>query len=165
MPYYRVLNKDIQNNDMVLDVGCGSNSALRHILLTPKIVDGIEVDNNAYKKALESKYYRKIYHKNILDIISRIPNKSYDVVLLSDIIEHFNTKNAKFLIKECERIAIKKVIIFTPNGFMKQDDIDGNKYQKHLSGWDPEYFIKNNYSVDTLNCKEVSSIYAIKEIQ
>ena len=34
-----------------------------------------------------------------------------------------------------EKVARKKVIVFTPNGFVPQRPYDGNPFQEHLSGW------------------------------
>lgn len=44
-----------------------------------------------------------------------------------------------------EKIARKKVIIVTPNGFLPQEPLDGNPYQKHISGWEISEFIKKGY--------------------
>jgi len=37
-----------------------------------------------------------------------------------------------------ESIAIKNLIIFTPNGFLRQEAFDSNPWQEHISGWDIE---------------------------
>jgi hypothetical protein len=46
-----------------------------------------------------------------------------------------------------ESIASKKVILFTPNGFLKQGYVEGSKWQKHNSGWSVEEFQKLGYTV------------------
>jgi hypothetical protein len=40
------------------------------------------------------------------------------------------------ILKKAEKWARKKVIVNSPNGFVKQSSLDGNKFQEHLSGWD-----------------------------
>jgi hypothetical protein len=51
-----------------------------------------------------------------------------------DLIEHVSKKEGNALIQDMERIASKKILIFTPNGFLRQQSHDGD-LQEHLSGW------------------------------
>ena len=46
-----------------------------------------------------------------------------------------------------ETIARKKVIIYTPNGFLPQDEKYGNPLQLHVSGWTPEQMKQMGYRV------------------
>jgi len=73
------------------------------------------------------------------------PNKSFDAVILIDVIEHLTKKDGIALLKKMEKWANKKIIITTPNGFVSQPSVDDNKLQLHLSGWKPQEFINKNY--------------------
>jgi hypothetical protein len=50
-----------------------------------------------------------------------------------------------------ENVAKKKIIIFTPNGFLRQDEYDGDKLQIHKSGWTVDEFKKLGYEVKGIN--------------
>lgn len=98
------------------------------------------------------------------------PN-SVDTVFLMDVIEHLEKEDGKKLLQPTINLAIKQMVIFTPLGFMKQDELIGpdpwgmetgaNNLQVHRSGWLPEdfehipganIFICNNFhTVNNLN--------------
>ena len=65
--------------------------------------------------------------------------KSFDTVLVLQLIEHLTRENGLKLIADAEKIARKKVILATPVGFLK--------YDFHLSGWEPEELEKLGYTV------------------
>jgi len=46
-----------------------------------------------------------------------------------------------------EKIAKKKIILFTPNGFLYQGKYDNNDYQIHKSGWSLNEMKKMGYKV------------------
>jgi len=78
--------------------------------------------------------------------------KSVSSVLLSDVVEHFTKKDALTVIRQAEEVAVKRVVIFTPRGYFPQDGYDyynmqGEKYQQHRSGWEPEEFEAMGYDV------------------
>jgi len=50
-----------------------------------------------------------------------------------------------------EEIATKKVIIFTPNGFLPQGEYDNNPWQIHHSGWDVEEMQDLGYNIIGIN--------------
>jgi hypothetical protein len=52
-----------------------------------------------------------------------------------DVLEHLSKEDGYAMLHAMERIASKKVLIFTPNGFLPQESTDGDM-QAHLSGWD-----------------------------
>ncbi|MCM8802024.1 MAG: SAM-dependent methyltransferase, partial [Candidatus Omnitrophica bacterium] len=51
------------------------------------------------------------------------------------------------LIEKMEKIAKKKVIIFTPNGFLPQKEYENNPWEVHRSGWTAEEMKKMGYKV------------------
>jgi hypothetical protein len=62
-------------------------------------------------------------------------DKSFDAVVLLEVLEHMDKESGEKVINMAKRIAKKKVILSTPNGFINQNEVDGNSLQKHLSGW------------------------------
>ena len=70
------------------------------------------------------------------ELRDKVVPKSFDCVVALDLIEHLDKSDGFKLIKIMESIARKKVIIFTPNGFLKQEPYDDNIWQEHKSGWE-----------------------------
>ncbi len=64
-----------------------------------------------------------------------IPGKSFDYCIAFDLIEHLSAHEGHLLIYEMERIARKKIYIFTPNGFVEQHPRPDNPFDAHISGW------------------------------
>jgi ubiquinone/menaquinone biosynthesis C-methylase UbiE len=73
-------------------------------------------------------------------------DKTFDVATCIEVIEHLPKNNGFYLLNELERIA-KKVIITTPNVSFKQEALDNNPFQKHLSRWFVKDFIERGYKV------------------
>ena len=57
---------------------------------------------------------------DVMDLSNHVSKNSHDAVIALDLIEHLDKDSGFKLLKMLERIAIKKVIIFTPNGFLRQ---------------------------------------------
>jgi hypothetical protein len=47
--------------------------------------------------------------------------------------------------------ARKKIILFTTNGFVSQQEYDGNKLQRHVSGWNLSDLKAKGYQVYGIN--------------
>lgn len=85
------------------------------------------------------------YHRigDLRTILPTIEARSYDLVYALDVIEHLVTDDGVKMLVEMERIARRRVLIFTPNGFMKQDGV--NQWQTHRSGWVDRQFKSMGY--------------------
>ncbi|MCL4418174.1 MAG: class I SAM-dependent methyltransferase [Patescibacteria group bacterium] len=140
--FYRLLKKELEGYDSVLDVGCGVSSPLSRID-RPSHLEGIDL--------VPAKSVNKIFDKykkgNILLIEKHYKNKSFDVVVLFHVLEHLKRSEGKVFLKKLEKIAKKKIIICTPNGFIPQDPHSGNIYQEHLSGWFVKDFKTRGYKI------------------
>lgn len=140
------IEKHLEGCETILDVGCGDNSPIG--LLEEKYTT---VGMDAYKPSIEASKKRKIHDSYIVGDIrmlnSLVKKKSYDAVVALDVIEHLNKDDGYKLLDSMERIARKKVILVTPNGFIPQYNKD-NKLQAHLSGWTVEDFTKRGYYVE-----------------
>lgn len=133
------LQRELKGSKSVLDLGCGPNSPIRQCDVKYSVgVDGY----NPY--ILESKK-NQIHNKYILAEISKIKfkEKSFDTVILIDVIEHLEKKEGEVLLKKVENWARKKIIVNTPNGFVP--GIDPNPFQIHRSGWTIKEMQKKGY--------------------
>lgn len=148
----KLLQREIIGNcESVLDVGCGSNSPLR--FCSDRLSYSCGVD--AFEKSIEISSARKIHNEyrlmNVMEIGNHFKEGSFDCVLASDLIEHLTKEDGRQLLKLMERIARKKVIVYTPNGFLEQREYDSNTMQVHLSGWSINEMRKLGYRVTGVN--------------
>lgn len=119
----------------LLDVGCGAESPIRRF--SHRLTDSVGVD--CFEPSLDRSRRAGIHARyvciDVLDITQHFAPASFDCVLASDVIEHLDKADGVRLIGGLERLARRKVLIFTPNGFQPQRAIDGNVHQVHRSGW------------------------------
>jgi len=93
-----------------------------------------------FKPYLEESKRKKIHTEYIEKKVEEVdfPDKSFDAVILIEVLEHLPEKQGYEILKKAEKWAKKKVIVSMPNGFLPQKALDGNPFQKHLSGWSIE---------------------------
>lgn len=106
-------------------------------------IDGIEV----FKECITPVHnycYNNIYIGDALDIISSL-KRSYDLVLLIDILEHFEYEDGVKLI-EILLSSGNKILVSTPKDIGPEDHRQGasfnNKYQIHRFQWKMKHFKK-----------------------
>lgn len=145
--YYYLLNRELAGASSILDVGCGTGSPLKDISLSA----GYKVGVDAFEEAIEESRKQQIHHdyhqENILKIDTLFKPNSFDCVIALDLIEHLTRDEGMELIEKMERISSRKIIIFTPNGFIPQGDHRGNPWQAHKSGWHVSDFRQLGFSV------------------
>lgn len=144
--YYNALERELKGMESVLDVGCGSNSPLAQVKKTFYSV-GIDIFKPSIKKSKKVKIHDDYKIGDILKIDTFFKPKSFDAVLALDIIEHLSKKDGRKLLALMEKLAKKKVIIFTPYGFTQQHPYEENPFQVHKSGWYVENFKNRGYKV------------------
>ena len=125
------LKRELSNCYSVLDLGCGSNSSIQYCNIPFSV--GVEI----FEPYLEESRKKKIHNKYIKEDIRKIDfePKSFDAVVALDVIEHLTKEEGYRLIKNMERWARKKIIVFVPNGYVKQSEYEGNQFQQHKCGW------------------------------
>lgn len=133
----KILKKELHDCKNVLDLGCGERSPLHLLKDDPKFKNLYSVGVDVFspyilKNVKENKIHSKYINQNIFEI--DFPEKSFDCVIMLDVIEHFEKKDFLKFLPKLEKIA-KKIVIMTPNGFVQQKEYDENPYQLHKSGW------------------------------
>jgi hypothetical protein len=102
--------------------------------------------------------YRQL---DIRELADGYPPRSFDGVVAFDVLEHLEKREGLRLLDSMERIARKKVIVFTPNGFLEQPPSPTNPFQEHLSGWSVDDLARRGYVVTGFNgWKPLRGMYA-----
>jgi hypothetical protein len=147
---YEELSNALIGCKTLLDVGCGNDSPIKYY--TGKMYS---VGIDAYMPSIITSSTNKIHNNymcmNINMIGEKFYDKSFDYVLAFDLIEHLTKDESTDLINMMERIAIRKVIIFTPNGFVPQGKAFGNPFQEHKCGWTVDELTIRGYDVIGMN--------------
>ena len=146
IPHTADLINAVDDCETFLDLGCWKDSPLKHVTNRGYSV-GVDLYKTYIKESKEKKIHDKYYCMNVLDAFKKFGENSFDCVLALSLIEHLNRKDGLKLLKNMEKIARKKVVVLTPNGFIPNDDFDGNDLQNHLSGWTVKDFKKRNYNI------------------
>jgi hypothetical protein len=134
--FINTIYKETQDCKTLLDIGCGFNLGIKKTTTRMDRSVGIDTFAPSIEKAKIEKTHNEFIIDNIDNALCNISDKSFDVVIALDLIEHFTKEKGLWLISEMNRIAIKKIIIFTPNGFVSQSPFDNNPFQEHISGWE-----------------------------
>ncbi|MES2200698.1 MAG: class I SAM-dependent methyltransferase [candidate division FCPU426 bacterium] len=141
----RLLRRELAGMQSVLDLGCGSNSRLQFVP-GPERKVGVDAFQPSLDKAMAKGIYHEV-HCMPLDQIE-LPEKSFDAVIALDLVEHFEKPEGLAFISKMESLAKKKVLIFTPNGFLPQAPYEDNPWQEHKSGWDTAELRALGYQVE-----------------
>lgn len=120
----------------ILDVGCGLS--LKSKYLPAKIRVGVDIYPE-YFKHIESDVPYVVVKYDARKLREIFEPKSFDLVIATDIVEHLHFDEAMSMIRQCEEIARKAVILETPMGMVHQNlDITGHgghEWQTHRSAW------------------------------
>lgn len=143
-----LIRRHIEPSHSILDLGCGIMGA------TDRIGVG-HVGVDAYQPYLEK---IKASGPTILMDLKAIPiarpflAKSYAYVLLLDVLEHLPVEWHMPIVEEAERIATRKVFVYSPDGMMAQEAWDAwglghNPLQAHISAVYAEDFRNRGYEI------------------
>lgn len=112
--YHDFFVENIKDGESVLDIGCGYGALARSIAINKpnSKVLGIDYDTDRYNQAVNSKNPSNL--KFIFGDANKISlEMSFDVVVLSNILEHINDR-VKFMITLQENSKAKKYLIRVP---------------------------------------------------
>ena len=135
-----------------IDIGCGCNSHLsqfRPTILTIGVDSDLVSIRLSKERGLHDHYVQaNILTEDIGSLLEKVglPRKA-DLVGLYGVIEHLPRHLGFELLRACEAITNKYVILETPHGFVPQGPEYGNPHQRHLSGWYIQDFEALGYTV------------------
>jgi SAM-dependent methyltransferase len=139
-------NLDKRDKASLLDVGCGKGEPMKFINRRRQLFTvGIDI----FETALREAQMQGSHNEYVLGDVRKLPfrQKSFDIVLCMEILEHLERAEGFALLQALEEIARRQVIVTTPVGLYKQDAFDGNPYQVHKSVWSPQEMKRLGYKV------------------
>lgn len=143
------LKKEITDSGCktLLDLGCGKESPIKPFAKDLDYSLGVDSFEPYLDSSLSAKIHTEYRVGDVMEVCRSIEDKSFDCVIALDFIEHLPKEKGYDLISEMERIAKKKIIIYTPNGFLEQSSFDSNSMQEHLSGWSADEMRKQGMRI------------------
>ena len=139
--------KEFSGYESILDLGSGPGSGcgspIQYCDASFKV--GVEL----FEPYLEQSQKKGLHNKYIKEDIRRVdfPPKSFDLVMMIDVLEHLSKEDGQRLLKKMGKWAKKKVVVFTPNGYVFQGTYDENPLQAHRSGWSAEELREMGFKV------------------
>jgi hypothetical protein len=117
-----------------LDLGCGTGSDLPFRSLTWL---GVDIHMPSIFELKSRGRYQSVLCANILDIDKVLRPKCVDTIVAFDLIEHFGKHESTQLLLSMEDLARRRIILFTPNGYLEQDPrvVIANPWMEHRAGW------------------------------
>ena len=100
-------------------------------------IDGVEAFKG-YLNPIHDYVYNHIFIGNAIDVLPTLKTK-YDLILLIDILEHFDYKGGIELLEECQKCA-KNILISTPLKVNRQSGSFGNNFEEHKFQWQKKHF-------------------------
>jgi ubiquinone/menaquinone biosynthesis C-methylase UbiE len=130
-----------------LDIACGFGKWGRFIKEGSYASYSVGLD--IWRPYLTKIKEQHIYADLILADATSLPFKerSFDVVVACEVIEHLSRMQGNLMRIECERIACEKVVLSTPNYNYEQHAVRGNPFEEHVSFWKDSDFKKAGYKV------------------
>lgn len=142
----RALRSALGGCSSVLDVGCGRSSPLAALRLSAFRV-GIDISAPDLAVARRAHTHDQLVRGDVASIADLVRPRSVDAVVALDVIEHLERERADALLDALERVARRRVVVLTPNGFVAQPGTPENPYQEHLSGFTPGDMAARGYAV------------------
>jgi len=139
------LRKVLLGCQTVLDVGCGSAPTLRQLEVPHCVgLDGYRPD---FEKARSLNTQDELIFGDVRELTTLFKPGQFDACIAMDVIEHMPKEDGLKLMRDMELIAKKKVVFFTPNGFLPQRQSADSDLQAHFSGWEAEEMKSHGYKV------------------
>ena len=130
----------------ILDVGCGKGEPMTFINKDGKFdVTGIDLFQPYLEEAERKSVYRRLMIGNALSL--PFENKTFEVVICMEVLEHLEEREGIVLLSELERVAKKQILLTTPIGKYEQQAYDGNRYQEHKFIWTTRAIRSQGYKI------------------
>jgi hypothetical protein len=131
--YVREMARILSDCRSCLDIGCGAVSPVQWLDFDHTV--GLEAHAPTLERAREARTHSEFRSGRAEEIGTLFSENQFDCVVALDLLEHLQKEEGLNLIDAMDRIASKRILFFTPNGYLEQESHD-NDLQEHLSGWD-----------------------------
>jgi len=139
------LREALQGCERVLDIGCGVTPTMRQLGVTQSC--GAEGYAPSFLEAKRQNTHDQLVQCDVRELSSHFQPGQFDACIALDVIEHLPKADGLKLIADMEKIASKRVVFFTPSGFLQQHHASNDDLQEHLSGWEATEMEKLGYCV------------------
>ncbi len=141
--------------ESILDVGCGQGLPMQMIKMRMRVKKSVGVD--LFEPYLKECKRKKIHHEYVESDIRKLPfkDKSFDVVIALQVLEHLPKKDSWKVLEKMEKIARKQIIVAMPIGEMYHPAVDGNEHQLHHSAFYPHELEKKGFKIIKMGRKSL----------
>lgn len=146
-PYHELLEEAVGDAESVLDVGCGDRSPVHRFSRRAARLVGVDAHPASIERSRAAGIHDEYVLADVRTIGDRFAAGSFEAVVAIDLIEHLEAEDGLRLLEAAEAIARRRVVIFTPNGFVRQSAREDNPWQVHLSGWSARRLRSLGYDV------------------
>lgn len=142
--YWWIVNTQFSQVKVLMDIGGGNRPqeiipvSVAHYIVDPTTTIGSDIPPFVGIPRTWSDAVKMLTDCGGYNSFNRV-----DAVTLIDVVEHLEKEESKKLLSETIAI-VNKVVVFTPNGFMPQDD---GEWNTHRSGWTPQDFVGDGWEV------------------
>lgn len=131
--YIREMQRLLSDCRSCLDIGCGEGSPVQWLDFDYTV--GLDAHAPTLERARANRTHSELRSGRAEEIGTLFSADQFDCVVALDLLEHLTKEDGLRLIRAMDRIASKRILLFTPNGYLEQESLDGD-LQEHLSGWD-----------------------------
>lgn len=147
-PHRHVLRQNIQKFDKVLDLGVGPIPVFSYFAKKDYYLVGVDIHKPTLDVARKCGIYDRLVLSDVFKYLKKCRDKSFDVVVAFDLVEHLPKGKVQVIVKEMSRVAKKRIVIVTENGFHENDHhMLDNPYQEHLNGPEIKFFTRRGWKV------------------
>jgi SAM-dependent methyltransferase len=139
------LREVLRGCESVLDVGCGASLTMRQLGVAH--TTGIEGYEPAFDQAKLRRTHDQLVLGDVCNLAAYFQARQFDACVALDVIEHQTKADGLRLMEQMELIAARRVVFFTPNGFLPQGHRTPDDRLAHLSGWEPAEMERCGYRV------------------
>ncbi len=89
--YHEFFTSNVDQNDRVLDIGCGNGSLAKDVAKYAKSVTGVEIDERLVAKARRQNSAENLEYR-CADATKDLSNEKFDVIIMSNVLEHIDDR-------------------------------------------------------------------------